>query len=233
MKTNIEQQNDEATPSLLGHLWASVAATAILTVIVSGIYPVLVWGIAQLAFPNQANGSLVKKDGSYTTKDEEAVGSSLLGQNFSAPQYFHPRPSAAGAGYDATSSGGTNLGPLSDKLINGVADDPATKDVDESFAGVKQLVAAYRTENGLAADAIVPGDAVTRSGSGLDPHISPRNAELQTARVAKARNISADEIKRLIDDNTQSPGLGILGEPRVNVLMLNLALDAKHPLQAK
>ena len=137
------------------------------------------WGIAQAIFPVQANGSLITKAGTFTTDPEEAVGSALLGQNFAAPQYFHPRPSAAGAGYDAASSGGTNLGPLSDKLLNGIHDAKnadGTPNPSADFDGIKDLVAAYRTENGLADDAIVPADAVTRSASGLDPHISPENA---------------------------------------------------------
>ena len=227
------QEQPVASESFLSHLWASIAATVVLTILVSGAYPLLVWGIAQMAFPHQANGSLVKKDGTFTIKDEEAVGSALLGQKFAAPQYFHPRPSAAGAGYDATASGGTNLGPISDKFLNGVADDPATKDVDESFAGVKQLIAAYRAENGLLESTLIPADAVTRSGSGLDPHISPANAKLQLARVAKARGQDEKALSAIVDDYTDSPSLGILGEPGVNVLRLNLALDAKYPAVAK
>jgi K+-transporting ATPase ATPase C chain len=149
----------------------------------------------------------------------------LIGQSFTGPGYFHPRPSAAGAGYDAANSGGTNLGPTSAKLVNGVQDNPATKDTDGSFAGIKQLAQSYRKENGLPSGAPVPADAVTRSASGLDPDISPANAYLQAARVAKARGIPLDQIKRLIHEHTTGRQLGFLGEPRVNVLALNTALD--------
>ena len=189
---------------LLQEVKVSVLATLALVVILCGVYPLVVWGIAQVAFPNQANGSLVEVRG-------KIVGSGLLAQNFSGPQYFHPRPSAAGdVGYDGASSGGSNLGPLSQKLID----------------QVKERVDKYRTENNLPAATLVPGDAVTASGSGLDPHISVRNAGLQTTRVAKARQMSADKINRLIQDVTEGPDLGFLGEPGVNVLRLNLALDA-------
>jgi K+-transporting ATPase ATPase C chain len=203
----------ENQDSMLQHLWASIATTVILLVICCGIYPLIVWGLAQAIFPNQANGSLVKKDGTYTTKDSDAVGSALLGQNFSAAEYFHPRPSSAGAGYDAANSGGSNLGPLSDKLMQTVA----------------QRVAAYRMENALAETALVPADAVTASASGLDPHISPANAAIQKARIARARGISEAEIQKLIDQHTDGPDLKILGDAGVNVLMLNLALDREHP----
>ncbi|MCL4504202.1 MAG: K(+)-transporting ATPase subunit C [Deltaproteobacteria bacterium] len=174
-----------------------------LLILLCGIYPLLVWGIAQVIFPGQANGSLIKAKG-------QVVGSKLLAQNFGAPQYFHPRPSAAGdTGYDGASSGGSNLGPLSRKLID----------------QVKERAKNYREENSLTAGILVPADAVTASGSGLDPHISPQNAGLQAARVAKARNLSETQVKRLIEDYTEGPDLGFLGEPGVNVLRLNLALD--------
>ena len=133
----------------------------------------------------------------------EAVGSSLLGQPFKTPEYLHPRPSAAGSGYDAANSSGTNLGPISDKLLNGVADDPKTKDVDESFTGIKQLVEAYRAENKLPASTLVPADAVTRSGSGLDPDITPANAGLQAARIATARGVNVDEVRALLNRQTK------------------------------
>jgi K+-transporting ATPase ATPase C chain len=139
------------------------------------------------------------------------VGSSLLAQGFTAPKYFHPRPSAAGQGYDAVNSGGTNLGPTSKKLIE----------------DVKQRVADYRTENGLAPNARVPADAVTSSASGLDPHISVRNALLQAARVAKARGIGEKDVLAKVGAHTEGRTLGLLGEPRVNVLTLNLSLDGK------
>jgi K+-transporting ATPase ATPase C chain len=153
------------------------------------------------------------------------IGSSLIGQTFTKPEYFHPRPSAAGSGYDAANSSGTNLGPTSDKLINGIKDDPATKDVDESYAGFRDLAKAYREENGLAPDAVIPADAATRSASGLDPDISPANAELQVARVAKARNLDAARVRELVEQNTSGRALFFSGEPRVNVLLTNLALD--------
>lgn len=190
-------------------------------ILVCGLaFPAAVTGIAQAIFPHQANGSLVTQNG-------KVVGSELIGQSFAKPEYFHPRPSAAGSGYDAANSSGTNLGPTSDKLINGIPDDPKTK-ADESFDGVKQLAEKYRKENGLAADAVVPADAVERSASGLDPHISPRNAELQAARVAKARNIEVEKVKALIEENTDKPFVGVFGDPGVNVLRLNRALDGSR-----
>lgn len=236
VNTPVGSHPDQATApagSFGHHLWAAVASTVVLTVIVGGIYPLIVWGLAQAVFPVKANGSLVKRDGTYTTKSEEAVGSAIIGQTFAAPIYFHPRPSAAGAGYDASASSGTNLGPLSVKLLNGIANDPATPDTDESYAGVKQLVAAYRSENGLADNAPVPADAVTRSGSGLDPHISPANAALQVARVAKARGVDVSVVQKLVDEFRESPDLGFMGESAVNVMRLNLALDARHPAATK
>jgi K+-transporting ATPase ATPase C chain len=214
--------------SFLDHLYTAATFAGLFIAVCCGVYPVLIWGIAQAIFPVQANGSLVTRAGEFTTIPEDAVGSALLAQNFAAPQYFHPRPSAAGTGYDASSSSGTNLGPLSDKLINGVHDAKnadGTPNPAGNFDGIKDLVAAYRTENGLAADAIVPADAVTRSGSGLDPHISPANAAMQAARVAQARGLTVETVRRLIAAHTDSPGLGVLGEPGVNVLLLNLALD--------
>ena len=183
------------------------------------LFPALIYGIAQTIFPHQANGSLIKDS------TGQIIGSELLGQNFTAPKYFHPRPSAAGGGYDAANSSGTNLGPNSDKLINGVPDDPKTKDVDESYAGVKQLAEAYRKENNLTAETVLPTDAVTRSASGLDPDISPENARLQAQRVATARGMTADQIEQLVSQHTQGRWLGIYGEARVNVLEINLALD--------
>ncbi len=179
-------------------------ATLVLAAVTCGAYPLLVTGIAQTAFKDKASGSLI------TNKDGKVIGSSLLGQNFAADHYFHPRPSAAGAGYDAASSSGSNLGPTSQKLND----------------AIKERIAAYRTKNGLTADATVPADAVTASGSGLDPHISVKNAELQAARVAKARNLSVEKVKELISASTTQPDLGILGDAGVNVLKLNLALDA-------
>ena len=195
-------------------------------IICCAAYPALVWGIGQVFFKNQANGSLITVNG-------PVVGSALLGQGFSKPIYFQPRPSAAGAGYDPTASGGTNLGPTSDKLINGIPDTlPNGKPNPSGFDGIKTLAAAYRTANGLAPNAPVPVDAVTRSASGLDPEISVANADLQAARVAKARNISVEQVDQLIEQNTRGRGLGFLGEPGVNVLELNIALDKVAPAPA-
>lgn len=187
------------------------------TVLTGLLFPLLITLISKVVMPAQANGSLLTRNG-------KVVGSSLIGQPFTKPIYFHPRPSAAGSGYDASASSGTNLGPTSDKLINGIKDDPKTK-ADESFDGIKQLALAYRKDNALAASADVPADAVTRSASGLDPQISPENAALQAPRVAKARGLSLDKVQGLIAQNTQNRSLGVLGEAGVNVLQLNMALD--------
>ncbi len=189
-------------------------------VVVTGLaFPGVIWGIGQVAFPHQAGGSLIRDS------QGNLVGSALIGQSFTKPEYFHPRPSAAGAGYDAASSSGTNLGPTSDKLVNGIKDDPATPDADETYLGFGDLARAYREENGLAAYAVIPADAATRSASGLDPDISLANAELQIARVAKARQLSAKRMRQLVEDHSRGRLLGVVGEPRVNVLLLNLALD--------
>lgn len=197
----------------------AIVLTAFFVVLTGLIFPGVIWAIGQVAFPYQANGSLVRDDRG------NPIGSSLIGQPFSLPEYFHPRPSAAGTGYDAANSGGTNLGPTSDKLVNGIADDPATAEVDETYLGFNDLARAYRAENGLASDAVIPADAATRSGSGLDPEISLGNAELQVARVAKARHLSEESVRRALAESSSRPLLGVLGEPRVNVLLLNLALD--------
>jgi K+-transporting ATPase ATPase C chain len=206
-----------------GELRPLLVLTAALLFITSVLYPLAVTGIAQGLFHRQANGSILEVDG-------EPIGSSLLGQEFEGVEYFHPRPSAAGSGYDAANSSGSNLGPTSAKLIQGIEDDPATAGVDESFAGIRQRAAAYREENGLDPDAEIPSDAVTASASGLDPHISPANARLQVPRVAAARGVSADEIRGLVDDYTEEAFLGFIGQDRVNVLKLNLALDQQFPL---
>lgn len=203
------------------HLRPAVLLTVFFVVFTGLLFPAVVWGVGRVAFPHQAAGSLIKD------QKGNVVGSALLGQTFTRPEYFHPRPSAAGAGYDAANSSGTNLGPTSDKLINGIKDDPATE-ADETYLGFKDLAKAYREENGLAADAVIPADAATRSGSGLDPDISPGNAELQVARVAKARGLDAQKVMQLVVQNTTGRSLGLFGEPRVNVLELNLALDATH-----
>lgn len=190
---------------LIAELRTGVVATLLLAVVCSGIYPLIVWAVAQGLFPREANGSLVRADG-------RVVGSSHLARGFAGPAYFHPRPSAAGQGYDAANSSGTNLGPTSKKLLDDVA----------------QRVAAYRAENGLAVDAPVPADAVTSSASGLDPDITVENARLQADRVAKARRLPLEEVLRKIAVHTETRSLMILGEPRVNVLMLNLDLDGKR-----
>ncbi len=181
---------------------ASLVSTLMLAVLLCGIYPLAVWGVAQVLFPTQANGSLLVRQG-------RVVGSTLIAQSFSDPRFFHPRPSAAGDGYDAARSGGSNLGPLSRNLV-------------EAVAG---RIAAYRLENGLSMDIPVPADAVTASGSGLDPHISVRNAFLQARRVARSRGLSEKELLAKIRTHTEGRDLGFLGEPRVNVLRLNLDLD--------
>ncbi len=193
--------------ALLLELKVSVLITAILVVLLCGVYPLAVWVGAQLLFPARANGSLL------TDRDGTVRGSALLAQNFSSEKYFQPRLSAAGTGYDATNSSGTNLGPTSQKLAD----------------SIKAAVAAYRMANGLAADAPVPADAVTSSGSGLDPHISLANAELQAPRVARVRRFPLASVQALIDRSTTGRDLGILGEPGVNVLLLNLALDRLPP----
>jgi len=178
-------------------------ATLLLAVVCCGVYPLVVFGLGQALFPDKANGSLLK-DSTGTIH-----GSRLLGQQFTSEKYFHSRPSAAGNGYDATSSGGSNLGPTSSNLV----------------ATIPQRIADYRTQNGLATNTPVPADAITASGSGLDPHISVRNAGLQAPRVAKARNLSLDKVLALVQINTDPADLKILGEAGVNVLALNLALD--------
>lgn len=205
---------------MLQQLRPAIMSVLLFTALTGLVFPFTVTGIAKVVFPKQAGGSLITQNG-------QVIGSEIIGQNFAKPQYFHPRPSAAGSGYDASASGGTNLGPTSSKLIEGIQDDPATRDTDESYAGVPQLAAAYRTENGLAANAPVPADAVTRSASGLDPHISPENAVAQAARVARARGVGEETIRQLIARHTEARSLGILGDPRVNVLPLNRDLDAE------
>ena len=174
-----------------------------LTVLTGVVYPLVVTGIAQVAFPGRADGSLLERD-------DVVVGSRLIGQNFADDRYFHPRPSAAGDGYDGAASSASNLGPTNPDLLS----------------AVQERVAAYRELNGLAADEEVPVDAVTSSGSGLDPHISLANARLQAPRVAEARGLSVDEVLELVDEHEDGRPLGFLGEPGVNVLELNLALDA-------
>ena len=194
------------------------------------VFPYVLYAIGKV-MPHQANGSLV------TNAKGEVIGSELIAQPFSKPEYFHPRPSGTGdLGYGTTDkdhpyagSGATNLGPTSDKLINGIhKKTPDGKDDPNNFDGIKDLAVAYRKENSLAPDALVPSDAVTRSASGIDPDISPENAKLQTPRVASARHMTVDAVTKLVEENIQPRLLGIFGDPTVNVLMLNLALDKTH-----
>jgi K+-transporting ATPase ATPase C chain len=204
---------------MLKQLRPAIMSVLAFTLLCGFLFPFVITAIAQAAFRHQANGSLIEQN-------SKVIGSELIAQGFTKPEYFHPRPSAAGNGYDATSSGGTNLGPTSDKLINGIHKKlPNGKDDPGNFDGIKDLAAAYRKENNLAADAPVPADAVTRSASGLDPEISPANAALQAPRVAQARHMTADAVLAVVREHTEGRQLGFLGEPRVNVLMLNLALD--------
>ena len=178
----------------------SILMLLVLTVSLGILYPLAVWGVSQVVFPAQANGSLIEKDG-------KVVGSQLIGQTFSSPGYFHSRPSAAGDGYDAGASSGSNLGPTSKKLI-------------ERVNGNAEKA---QSEN---PNAKIPADLVTTSGSGLDPHISPSAAEFQVVRIAKERRISEAKVRELVEKHTQGRDLGFLGEPRVNVLLLNLELDS-------
>ena len=191
--------------TVLHELRTALLLTALLAVLLGGAYPLLVWGAAQVLFPTAANGSLVRD------ADGTLRGSALLAQTFTGEHYFHPRPSAAGAGYDAGASSGSNLGPTSRKLSGLVAADIST----------------YRTRNSLPAAAPVPADAVTRSGSGLDPHISPTNAAVQTERVARARGLPVGRIQTLVEQHTTPPDWSFFGQARVNVLLLNRALDSQ------
>jgi potassium-transporting ATPase KdpC subunit len=191
--------------NILNELRISSIAMLSLAILLCGIYPAVVWLVAQGIFHDQANGSLVSVNG-------RAIGSSLLAQRFDGPGYFHPRPSAAGNGYDASNSGGSNLGPTSQKLID----------------AVKERISAYRAENNLEAGISIPADAVTASGSGLDPHISVKNALVQAGRVAGNRGLGVETVRKMISSRTEGRYLGIFGEPRVNVLMLNLDLDGKR-----
>src|SRR5579871_3219548 len=229
-----------------------------LTVLTGLLYPVVMTGISQVLFPRQANGSLVIQNGNL-------IGSSLIGQSFAKPGYFHSRPSSAGNGYDSTQSAGSNLGPTSAKLLHGTTkmDDKGKTVVD--FDGIEDRIVHYCVDNGIPYSSSLPlesfkdqqgnlddvklitafndtkqpliftpkvqlpSDAVTGSASGLDPHISPANADLQADRVAQARNAPADQVRTLIAKATEKPALGFIGESRVNVLLLNLALDKNFP----
>ena len=192
------------------HLRLAIVSFIALTLLTGCVFPLVLFAVGRLLYPAQAAGSLVTRDG-------VVIGSRLIGQDFTRPEYFHPRPSAAGSSYDGASSGGTNLGPSNPKLIE----------------SVRKLAEDYRRSNGLPMDATVPIDAVTSSGSGLDPHISPQNAALQLPRVAHARGLSEDVVRRLLTDHTRGRQLGFMGNPRVSVLDLNLALDKAAPLTAR
>lgn len=187
---------------MLNHIRPAVVMIVLFTGLLGVGYPLAVTGVAQAAFPDQANGSLVRD------KAGQVVGSALVGQSFAAPGYLHPRPSAAGEGYDAAASSGSNLGPLNPDLI----------------ARVKADADALRTEAGKMA---IPADAVTASASGLDPHISPAYAELQTARIARARGVEEAQVRDVIRQHVEGRTFGVLGQPRVNVLLTNQALDAR------
>jgi potassium-transporting ATPase KdpC subunit len=187
---------------MIKHLWTATMMTIVTTVILGIVYPLVITGIAQVVFPDQANGQLIERNG-------KVIGSRIIGQPFSSPGYFRSRPSAAGAGYDAGASSGSNLGPTNKKLIDRVAAD----------------VAKYTEENPAQP---VPIDLVTASASGLDPHISPASADFQVPRVARERGMSEQDLRQLVAAHTEGRQLGLLGEPVVNVLMLNLALDERH-----
>jgi K+-transporting ATPase ATPase C chain len=244
---------------MLKELGPGLRLTIVFTVLTGLLYPAVMTGLSEVIFPRQAKGSLVTVNG-------KVVGSSLIGQSFTKPEYFHPRPSAAGSGYDASQSGATNLGPTSAKLLRGTTkmDDKKNEVVD--FDGIDDRIVHYCVDNDIPYTSSVPleqfrdahgdlddvklikafnddkvplvftpkvpipQDAVTASASGLDPHISPANADTQATRVAKARGLSADQVKQLIPQFTDRPDWGFLGEPRVNVLLLNVALDEHFPV---
>jgi potassium-transporting ATPase KdpC subunit len=240
-------------------IWTGLRINIFLTILAGVIYPLAVTGICQIVFPHRANGSLIMEG-------KKVIGSELIGQNFTRPQYFHPRPSAAGTdGYDASSSGGSNLGPTNAKLIYGTTKRDEKKNEVVDFDGISLRMVHYCLENGIpyqssvpldqfqdsngnlddvklikafnndqarltfTSEAPVPADAVTGSASGLDPHISPANAAAQAARVARFRGISVDQLNPLIAHSIEHPSFRIFGEPRINVLLLNLALDRQLP----
>jgi potassium-transporting ATPase KdpC subunit len=184
---------------------SAVLMTIVTTLLLGVIYPLAITAVAQVTFPNQANGQLIERNGTV-------IGSRIIGQGFSSPGYFRPRPSAAGTGYDAANSAGSQLGPTNKMLMD----------------AVKANVDAARKEN---PNAPVPIDLVTTSASGIDPHISPAAADFQVSRVARERGISETDVRRLVDGNTEGRQLGFLGEPRVNVLELNIALDSQYPIK--
>lgn len=243
---------------MLKQLKPAVLMMLVLTVLTGFIYPAVITAIAQVAFRDQANGSLIVVNG-------QVVGSHLIGQTFTKPEYFQPRPSSAGGGYDPTASAGSNLGPTSAKLINGTTKKDEKNNEVADFLGIKARIVHYCVDNGIAYDSstplsafmdaqgtlddvklinafndqktplrfmpktAIPADAVTGSASGLDPHISPENAQIQTTRVAKARGVSAEQVQQLVSQYTEGRSLGFFGEPHVNVLDLNLELDQRFP----
>jgi K+-transporting ATPase ATPase C chain len=237
----------------------AVLMMLVMTILTGLIYPAVMTAFSQVVFPQQANGSLLTVDG-------QVVGSTLIGQNFAKPAYFHPRPSSAGSGYDPTATGGSNLGATSAKLINGtVKTDDKTKQEVVDFDGIKDRVVHYCLENHIPYESSIPlaafktadgdlddvklikafnagenpleframepipVDAVTASASGLDPHISPRNAAIQSPRVARARGVSVEQVQEVVAKHVEGRDLGFLGEPRVNVLLLNVDLDRRFP----
>jgi K+-transporting ATPase ATPase C chain len=191
---------------IIKEIKTALILTAIIGVLACGLYPAVVFCIAQVFFNEKANGSFIYDNG-------RLAGSRLISQGFSGEAYFHPRPSAAGQGYDAAGSGGSNLGPLSKKLAG----------------TLKMRTDIYRRINGLAPDVLIPADAVTASASGLDPHISVNNALLQVPRVARANKLSENHIRHMVLKHIEGRGLGFLGEPGVNVLMLNCELNRERP----
>jgi potassium-transporting ATPase KdpC subunit len=243
---------------MIKELGPGLRLTLLFTILTGLLYPAVMTGVSGLIFPKQANGSIVTVNG-------KIVGSRLIGQSFTLPQYFHPRPSQAGSGYDATNSNGSNLGPTSAKLFHGAIATGANGKESVGFDGIDDRIVHYCVENGIPYESSaplqqfmdshgnlndvklitafnddknplifkpqipIPSDAVTGSASGLDPDISPANAQLQAARVAKARGVSPEQVKDLIPEFTHGPDWGLFGEPRVDVLMLNVALDQKLP----
>jgi K+-transporting ATPase ATPase C chain len=182
----------------------SIVMLALMTLLLGIVYPLFIYGIGQLFFPKHANGTL------FYYQNGKVIGSEWIAQGFTKSEYFHPRPSSAGAnGYDASNSSGSNLGPTSQKLADALA----------------QRASAYRSQNNISSDTLIPADAITTSGSGLDPHISIANALLQLPRVASARSLSETDLRNLIEEYTEGPTLGLFGQARINVLRINLALD--------